>query len=35
VVTKAGLTVELNLVYFYFFLAATNVNNIKANRGGH
>jgi hypothetical protein len=30
VVTKAGLTVELNLLYFYFFLAANSVNNIKS-----
>ena len=33
VVTKAGLTVELNLLYFYFFLAANSVNNIKSTIG--
>ena len=35
VVTKAGLTVELTFMHFYFFLAAHSVNTIKANSGGH
>ena len=33
VVTKAGLTVELNFLYFYFFLAAKSINDIKSTIG--